>query len=167
MPVPAPGSVVSSLGKLIESSRPTIQANACRILTRDSLPSLRPQALKAFRQTSDKDVFRGCGYAVLELGPPMEYYEIVLSRLKAGEMGATALDALLNVFAETTGGGGRTTLSDREARNLVPRWRTFINMHRAELEARTEISLDSPDVTADLVPDGFSLSRAGKPPWPR
>jgi hypothetical protein len=134
---------------------------------RDALQELRPQALNVFRRTTAEDVFRSCGYAVLSLGPPMEYYDVVLNRLtEGGRVAAQSLDALLNVFADTTGAGGRTTIPADEARILAQRWRKFIDRHRVDLEARRKVSLDDPDATADLVPAEWSLHRDGKPRWP-
>jgi hypothetical protein len=96
----------------------------------------------------------------------LEYYGVVLDRLtEGGEVAASSLHALLNVFGDTSV-GGRTTIPANEARVLAQRWRTFVDRHRADLEARRKLSLDDPDVTADLVPDGWLLNRNGKPRWP-
>ena len=167
MPTPVPDSSVPSIGKLLETSQPELLENTCRVIQRDSLRALRPQALSVFRKTATEGVFRSCGYAVLQLGSPLEYYDVVLGRLtEGGEVAAASLDALLNVFDETTGGGGRTTIPANEARRLADRWRGFVDNHRQDLEARRKLSLDDPDATADLVPEGWSLDRNGKPRWP-
>ena len=124
--------------------------------------------MAAFRQTTSDNVFRSCGYAVSSLGPPLEYYEVVLERLtEGGRMAALSLDSLLNVFADTTGGGSRTTIPIDEALTLARRWRAFIDKHREALQARGKLSLDDPDATADLVPKEWSLERSGKPRWPQ
>jgi hypothetical protein len=166
LPKPAPDSLVPAVGRLLAQSEPEVLADACSIVQRDALRGLRPQALNVFRSTKNRAVFRNCGYAVLQLGPRMEYYDVVLARLTDAEIGAEALHALLNVFEGTTGGGGRTTIPAAEARRLSQRWRTFLDRHRADLESGRQLSLDSPDATADLVPEGWTLSRNGKPQWP-
>jgi hypothetical protein len=167
MPVPAPDSVLASIGSLLEQSDSEVLANTCGIVQRQSLVTLRPRAMSIFRTTSNDSAFRSCGYAVLQLGPRMEYYEVLLSRLtEEGRTASVALSSLLGVFEGTTGGGSRTTIPAGQARLLAQRWRAFMDRHRADLEAGRKLSLDLPDATGDLVPEGWNLFRDGKPQWP-
>ena len=167
LPATVTDSVTASIGKVLETSDAELLSNACRVVQRSSLETLRDWAMNAFRTTNDEDSFRSCGYAVLQLGPRMEYYDVLLTRLSGGErIAAAALTSLLNVFAGTNGGGSTTTIPPSEARVLARSWRSFIDKHREDLDAGRKLSLDDPDATAELVPRGWTLSRDGKPNWP-
>ena len=75
------------------------------------------------------------------------------------------LEELYGVFEDVHGGGGRIVTAD-QAPALSVRWKEFIKAHRAEIVAGKHWSLDDSDVTADLVPSDYHLSRPGKPDWP-
>ena len=106
---------------------------------------------------------------MFSFGVRIEALEIAAARLAEPQMDnrlrSAFLEELYGVFEDVHGGGGRIVTAD-QAPALSVRWKEFIKAHRAEIVAGKHWSLDDSDVTADLVPSDYHLSRPGKPDWP-
>ena len=142
-----------------------VQVAACRLAARAKLPELRADVIEVFRKTTDSFVLNAAEYALDALSSRADYFDILAIRVADPPVASHVLHTLLGVF-ENTGGFMPDSITTEQARALSSQWQTFINRHRGEIAAGMRLSLDDPDVPADLVPPNWSLSRPGKPAWP-
>jgi hypothetical protein len=153
----------------IESSDLDLQVAGCHLAERAKLMSLRNSISSVYRKTNEFWVLNACGNALYSFGSRMEMMEIAVDRLADPAAPPQLIDDFLSVlygvFEGTTGGGGQIP-TPAQGQVLSARWRTFLTAHRADIEAGKRWSLEDPEVTTDLVPSGWSLSRNGKPNWP-
>ena len=122
-----------------------------------------------YRKADEFWLLNACGNALYSLGSRMEMMDIAVNRLADPATPPQFIDDFLSVlygvFEGTTGGGGHIP-TPAQGQVLSVRWRTFLTAHRSDIEAGKRWSLEDPEVTTDLVPPGWSLSRTGKPDWP-
>jgi hypothetical protein len=165
LPLPLPASLMSAILENFGSSDVDVQVAACRLAARAKLPELRADVIEVFRKTTDSFALSAAENALYALGSRSDYFDILAMRLADAPVASQVLPTLLDVF-EITGGFMPDTITTEQSRALSSRWQTFINRHRAEIAGGIRLSLDDPDVPADLVPPNWSLSRPGKPAWP-
>jgi hypothetical protein len=156
---------MSAIVENFGSSDVDVQVAACRLATRAKLPELRAYVIEVFRNTTDSFALSAAENALFALGSRADYFDILAIRLADAPVASQVLRTLLGVF-ESTGGFMPDMITTEQSRALSSRWQTFINRHRAEIAGGMRLSLDDPDVSADLVPPNWSLSRPGKPAWP-
>jgi hypothetical protein len=92
--------------------------------------------------------------------------DIAADRLTDEGMFGLMHSQLLHAFEPLNGGGTPTRPQVQEIRALSVRWKKFIADHRSALQAGKRFVLEDPAVTPDLLPAGWTVYRAGKPPWP-
>jgi hypothetical protein len=160
-----PATLLTGIGRNLESASPDVQIAACSLIDRTNLASLRPQVTEALRNATEEWALRQCGETLWKLGAKFERVEILASRLTEPAVADLVLDHLLSLLDY----GGAATIRAvpaEAAQALSGRWRVFLTSRRADIEADRKISLDAADVTPDLVPVGMKLHRTGKPQWP-
>jgi len=153
-----------AIGENLQSSNPNVQMSACGAVRRANLIVLRPQLAEALRHATAQS-FAGCASTLDFLGGRFERVTIQASRLAEPSMIASILPNLINLL-EHNGYSNCCSIPPDQTAALAARWKTFVESHKAEIEAGKRIPLDAPDITADLIAPGGKLSRTGKPDWP-
>jgi len=166
LPADAPPRLFEFVGGALESSDVDLKIEGCNAVKRLKLSEYR-DAVAAIVQTAQKSetfLMNLSANALYVVGGRVEVMEIMARRVAEPEMWSEAFGWLEGAFADIRGSGGSAEQADLPA--VSARWLSFIAAHRAELEAGQKFSLEDPAVTPDLVPRGYTLSRAGKPDWP-
>jgi len=153
-----------AIGENLKSSNPNVQMSACGAIRRANLTALRPQLAEVLRHATAQS-FAGCAATLDFLGGRFERVTIQASRLAEPAIIASILPNLINLL-EHDGYSSCCNIPTNETAALAARWKTFVESHKAEIEAGKRISLDAPDVTPELIAPGGRLSRTGKPDWP-
>lgn len=167
LPADAPARLFRAVGPALRSADIDLKIAACEVVRRAKLVRYRDGVAAIVRtaKASDTQLLSFSSHALYTIGGRVEVLEIMASRLTEPDVSNEAISQLFSVFEGTTGSGGGFAAPD-ELKTMSARWRAFIAAHRSALEAGQHFSLEDPGVTADLVPRGWKLYRAGKPPWP-
>ena len=155
LPDPAPPDLLTAVGPALQHSDVDLQIAALKTVTRLKLGEHRQQASALCRSTTDSMFLSFACNAVHATAGRVAVYEIMAARLVEPAMFSNALSWLFGAL-EIAGHGGSSDLSVDVKADLSQRWTSFIQSHRAELDAGKRFSVDDPAV-AGLIPPGWTV----------
>ena len=165
-PRPLPKSLVERLPDLLADADVDVRIAACRAAGTTKAPELREPVLKLVASEREPWPFRAACNAASALGARAEYLEILVGRLGDPDVGWESISTLMSACIEHHGSGGRSALEPGAIPGLKARWAEFLRDHREAVKAGRRFPIGSPEVTPDLVPDGYHLYRKDNTPWP-
>jgi hypothetical protein len=166
LPVKAPAELFTSVGRALRSSDPDEQQMALEVVRRSQLREHAGYVESLARASRDEMFLRDAFEAVESAAGLLAALDIAADRLTDEGMFGLMHSQLLHAFEPLNGGGTPTRPQVQEIRALAVRWKKFIADHRSALQAGKRFVLEDPAVTPDLLPAGWTVYRAGKPPWP-
>jgi hypothetical protein len=165
LPADVPDGLVRAVAANLESSDVDVQIAACGFAARARLATLRNPVITALRNATESWVINSCVNALYMLGGHYERVQILAERLAEPGVAPVILRYLTGVL-DNNGSSGCCSTAGNHAKELSTRWLAFIALKQADIEAGRRISLEDPNVAADLFPPGVKLYRTGKPDWP-
>ena len=143
------------LAPILESGDIDASIEACRIIGRDKFNDLKKPVLAILRTATEDWLFRAANNASLAVDTEYERIEILVFRLDEPNMMFKCLEALKTIFSNTGGGGFSSTIDiAAAAKQIKPKWQTFIKKRKASLKAGNRFMLPHPEVTHDMFPVG-------------
>ena len=166
LPVDAPPELFTSIGRALRSPDPDEQEWALAVVRRSRLREHAGYVESLARTSRDEMFLHDAFEAVESAAGLLAALDIAADRLTEDGMFGLMHGQLLHALEPLSGGSTPTQPKIEEIRALSVRWKKFIADHRAELQAGKRFALEDSVVTPDLLPAGWTLYRAGKPPWP-
>ena len=167
-PIPASlmGPLVERLPALLADADVDVQIAASRVAGSSRAPELRGPVLKVLTSAKVDWLLREATTAAHALGADPDALEIWADRLDEPGRAVEAVQALIGVVESEGGYGFDGAIDPDEARALKPRWKAFLQEHRAELAADHHFRIGDPPLTPDLFPRVFHFYRKAGKPWP-
>lgn len=141
-----------------------VVVSAAKLAEREGVTSVAPNVVAAMsKQTGLR--LNIVSNAARALGARFARAKALVARLSE----KTAFDEVLGELTDLLDAHGRSTNGETTdvARALLPaRWKTFVEAHRADIEAGRKVALTDASVTRDLVPPNWKLTRADGTEWP-
>lgn len=166
LPVNAPAELLTTIGRALRSADPDEQRMALVVVRHSRLREHAGYVASLARTSRDEMFLHDALDAIESAGGLLVALDIAADRLTDDGMFGVMHGRLLHALEPLSGGGTPTQPKMEEIRALSVRWKKFIADHRSALQAGKRFVLEDLAVTPDLLPAGWKLYRAAKPPWP-
>ena len=133
-----------------------VQIAALDVVKRLKLVELTTQVAAICRSAGDTMFLSFACNALHATGGRVAVMEIMAARLTDKDAFNDSLLWLFGILQHSGAGGGDPPSAEAKA-GLAVRWQTFIQAHRAEIDAGKRFALDDPAV-ASLIPPGWKLT---------
>lgn len=162
-----PGPMGARLRPLLRSRNVEVQIAACRAIRDSKIKRYQREILRLIAVARRRWLVYEVNHAAHAIGIPKDrLYAAWARRLDDPTMTKMAFDKLCWLIQHRGGSSMSGTPDAAEGRRLKRRWLRFIRDHRAAIRAGRRFRVGDPELTADLIPRGFSFNRPNKPPWP-
>ncbi len=156
---PLPAAMQAELADLLTSGELSLQVHACDAIAALKQARFGPELLTLARSAEDEWLLRAIESAALASGvSKTTIMGVWIDRLDQPGMGWRMFDLLKEVLSQSGGNGFGKEPSPEDARRLAREWRAFVRAHGDAIDRGVVFSLDGPEYTPALVPEGTELS---------
>ncbi len=159
-----PPSLVALVVTNLAHADADVVVSAAQLAQRENMTAIAPNVVAAMSKQSGLRL-NTISYAAYMLGARFARAKALVARISDRAVFDEVLGELVDLL-DSHGRSANGEITDAARAALAPRWKAFVEAHRADIDAGKKIALTDPSVTRDLVPPNWKLTRADGTEWP-